>query len=189
MLGRRRIAAGALLVATGAYFGVPVHSLAAESLQIGVVNEITGAQAEAGALQFDRVLVRERQSARQTYFVALLSVVDLVAGETIPWDRAFAVENGPSGFNPASPSYFPKQRFLMLMKNARLDDDTLLRALRDACLANGGLVSGANVTRYGGRSPAAYMRRWGRWRNALVALREWVERHDPGFAYIAALPD
>ena len=77
---------------------------------------------------------------------------------------------------------------LVVMKNARLDDDTLLRALRDACLANGGLVSGANVTRYGGRSPAAYMRRWGRWRNALVALREWVERHDPGFAYIAALP-
>jgi uncharacterized protein YcbX len=44
----------------------------------------------------------------------------LSAGKTIPFDRAYAVENGPTGFDPADPKYFPKIRFLMLMKNARL---------------------------------------------------------------------
>jgi hypothetical protein len=38
----------------------------------------------------------------------------------LPFDRAYAIENGPSGFDPAQPAYFPKQRFLMLMRNARL---------------------------------------------------------------------
>jgi uncharacterized protein YcbX len=44
----------------------------------------------------------------------------LSAGQTIPADRLYAIENGPSGFDPAAPAYFPKQRFLMLMKNERL---------------------------------------------------------------------
>lgn len=44
----------------------------------------------------------------------------LAAGATIPFDRAYAVENGPSGFDPAQPQYLPKQRFLMLMRNERL---------------------------------------------------------------------
>jgi uncharacterized protein len=44
----------------------------------------------------------------------------LEVGRTLPADRAFAIENGPSGFDPAAPAYFPKQRFLMLMKNERL---------------------------------------------------------------------
>jgi uncharacterized protein YcbX len=44
----------------------------------------------------------------------------LAAGQTIPADRLYAIENGPSGFDPAAPAYFPKQRFLMLMRNERL---------------------------------------------------------------------
>jgi uncharacterized protein len=44
----------------------------------------------------------------------------LTAGGTIPSDRLYAVENGPSGFDPAAPGYLPKTRFLMLMKNGRL---------------------------------------------------------------------
>jgi hypothetical protein len=44
----------------------------------------------------------------------------LNVGQTLPYDRHYAVENGPSGFDPAAPRYFPKQRFLMLMRNARL---------------------------------------------------------------------
>ena len=32
----------------------------------------------------------------------------------------YAIENGPSGFDAAAPGYLPKQRFLMLMRNARL---------------------------------------------------------------------
>lgn len=41
-------------------------------------------------------------------------------GATLPADRLYAIENGPSGFDPAAPAYFPKQRFLMLMRNERL---------------------------------------------------------------------
>jgi uncharacterized protein YcbX len=44
----------------------------------------------------------------------------LTQGETIPCDRLYAIENGPSGFDPGAPAYFPKQRFLMLMRNERL---------------------------------------------------------------------
>jgi len=46
--------------------------------------------------------------------------VALAPGATLPADRLYAIENGPSGFNPAAPAYFPKQRFLMLMRNERL---------------------------------------------------------------------
>src|SRR5215475_6320406 len=44
----------------------------------------------------------------------------LAPGKTIPADRRYAIENGPSGFDPAAPSYLPKIRFLMLMRNERL---------------------------------------------------------------------
>ena len=49
-----------------------------------------------------------------------LATVDLVAGETMPFDRAFAVENGPSGFDPAAPKHLPKMLFFCLMKNPTL---------------------------------------------------------------------
>lgn len=44
----------------------------------------------------------------------------LSPGATIIGDRSYAIENGLSGFDPATPAYLPKQRFLMLMKNGRL---------------------------------------------------------------------
>lgn len=44
----------------------------------------------------------------------------LEPGKTLPADRLYAIENGPSGFEPDAPRYFPKQRFLMLMRNGRL---------------------------------------------------------------------
>ena len=49
-----------------------------------------------------------------------LERVQLTPGQTIPADRLYAIENGPTGFDPAAPAYFPKQRFLMLMRNERL---------------------------------------------------------------------
>jgi uncharacterized protein YcbX len=49
-----------------------------------------------------------------------LARAQLAAGETIPGDRLYAIENGPSGFDPAAPRHQPKQRYLMLMKNERL---------------------------------------------------------------------
>jgi uncharacterized protein YcbX len=45
---------------------------------------------------------------------------ELASGRTIACDRMYAIENGPSGFDPVNPAYLPKQRFLMLMRNARL---------------------------------------------------------------------
>lgn len=49
-----------------------------------------------------------------------LSSVEVEAGKPIAGDRAFAIENGPSGFDPANPKKIPKIRFLCLMRNARL---------------------------------------------------------------------
>lgn len=44
----------------------------------------------------------------------------LSAGETLPDDRSYAIENGPSGFDSAAPAHLPKSRFLMLMRSERL---------------------------------------------------------------------
>lgn len=44
----------------------------------------------------------------------------LSRGATVPHDRLYAIENGPSGFDPAAPAYLPKTYFLMLMRNERL---------------------------------------------------------------------
>jgi hypothetical protein len=49
-----------------------------------------------------------------------LSAVELLPGGTFPMDRAFALENGPSGFDPAAPSWQPKIKFLCLMRNAAI---------------------------------------------------------------------
>jgi uncharacterized protein YcbX len=49
-----------------------------------------------------------------------LQRVALAPGQTVPGDRLYAIENGPSGFDPAAPKYQPKMRFLMLMRNERL---------------------------------------------------------------------
>jgi uncharacterized protein YcbX len=60
-----------------------------------------------------------------------LAQTRLTPGDTIPGDRAYAIENGPSGFDPAAPVHFRKVHFLMLMRNERLaelrtsfDEDT-----------------------------------------------------------------
>jgi uncharacterized protein len=44
----------------------------------------------------------------------------LAVCQTLPADRLYAIENGPSGFDPAAPRHQPKQRYLMLMRNERL---------------------------------------------------------------------
>ena len=49
-----------------------------------------------------------------------LQDVVLEARAYFPGDRLFAVENGPSGFDPANPQHQPKIKFLMLMRNEAL---------------------------------------------------------------------
>jgi uncharacterized protein YcbX len=47
---------------------------------------------------------------------------ELTSGRTLPCDRMYAIENGPSGFDPAQPRYSPKFKYLELMRNARLGE-------------------------------------------------------------------
>jgi len=77
-----------------------------------------------------------------------LQSAEIEAGGTMPFDRAFAIENGPIGFDAEAPAYYPKTRFLMLMKNERIaefstrfDETTgVLRIFRgDALLVEGPL--------------------------------------------------
>jgi len=49
-----------------------------------------------------------------------LTRVALAVGETLPLDRAWAIENGPGRFDPDNPKYLPKIHFLMLMRDERL---------------------------------------------------------------------
>lgn len=49
-----------------------------------------------------------------------LQTTALQPGGTLSADRRYAIENGPIGFDPADPKYYPKIRFLMLMRNERL---------------------------------------------------------------------
>ena len=49
-----------------------------------------------------------------------LDSVELRPGETLPFDRAYAIENGPGRFDPAQPRHLPKINFLMLMRDERL---------------------------------------------------------------------
>ena len=68
-----------------------------------------------------------------------LASVKLDVGMTVPFDRAYAIENGPGRFDPENPRHLPKINFLMLMRNERLaaleaqfDDETqTLTILRD----------------------------------------------------------
>ena len=76
-----------------------------------------------------------------------LTCVDLVAGATMPFDRAYAIENGHGRFDPDAPRHLPKVNFVMLMRNerlanleARFDDATttltILRAGRQVARGN-----------------------------------------------------
>jgi uncharacterized protein len=60
-----------------------------------------------------------------------LECIPLKAGHTVPYDRAYAIENGLGRFDPEHPAHLPKINFLMLMRNERLatlqtkfDDET-----------------------------------------------------------------
>jgi MOSC domain-containing protein len=71
-----------------------------------------------------------------------LDRVRLQPGGTFPLDRAYAIGNGPTGFDPAAPSYLPKARFLMLMRNERLAalDTTLDDATRTLTIRRDGRI-------------------------------------------------
>lgn len=49
-----------------------------------------------------------------------MASAELTSGATLRNDRAYALENGPSGFDPAAPNWQPKIKFLCLMRNAKI---------------------------------------------------------------------
>ena len=59
-----------------------------------------------------------------------LQSVKLRPGETLPFDRAYAIENGAGRFDANAPRHLPKITFLMLMRDERLA--TLRSAFDDA---------------------------------------------------------
>jgi uncharacterized protein len=67
----------------------------------------------------------------------------LQAGETLKADRRYAIENGPSGFDPAEPKWMPKPHFLMLQRDEWLaplrthfdDEKHVLTIRRDGAIA------------------------------------------------------
>jgi uncharacterized protein YcbX len=66
-----------------------------------------------------------------------LETAGLLPGETILNDRAFAIENGASGFDPGNPAWLPKVKFLCLMSipelaalETRFDDASSRFSLR-----------------------------------------------------------
>jgi uncharacterized protein YcbX len=83
-----------------------------------------------------------------------LARTTLTPGGTVPFDRAYAIENGPSGFDPQTPKTLPKTQFLMLMRQARLaelhsrfDDTTHTLTIR----RNGAVVVAARLDTGDGR--------------------------------------
>lgn len=49
-----------------------------------------------------------------------LESVELSPMQTLPFDRAYAIENGPGPFDPANPQHLQKIHFVMLMRNEEL---------------------------------------------------------------------
>jgi uncharacterized protein YcbX len=93
-----------------------------------------------------------------------LPAVRLEPGQTLPADRKYAIENGPSGFDPVAPAYLPKSRFLMLMRNERLaqldtryDDASRTLVIRDEGRE---LARGDLSTREGRLAIEAFFRRF-----------------------------
>jgi uncharacterized protein YcbX len=81
-----------------------------------------------------------------------LPSVALAAGQTLPADRRYAIENGPSGFDPAAPKWMSKAYFLMLMRDewlaglqTRFDDaSNVLTIHRNGAIAAQGDLETAN---------------------------------------------
>src|SRR5712672_811196 len=84
-----------------------------------------------------------------------LPAIALSVGQTLPADRRYAIENGPSGFDPADPKWMVKAYFLMLQRDewlaglqTRFDDASSVLTIRD----NGAIAAEGNLETADGRS-------------------------------------
>ena len=83
-----------------------------------------------------------------------LSRTELSPGQTLLADRRYAIENGPSGFDPAEPKWLPKPHFLMLMRDewlaglrTQFDDSSNVLSINH----NGRIVAQGNLATPEGR--------------------------------------
>lgn len=81
--------------------------------------------------------------------------VALGVGQTLPADRRYAIENGPSGFDPADPKWMAKAYFLMVMRDEWLaalhthfDDASNVLTIR----RNGAIAAEGNLETAEGRA-------------------------------------
>lgn len=76
-----------------------------------------------------------------------LALVELSPGATVPFDRAYAIENGPGAFDEAAPRHLPKVAFLCLMRDERLATlhSTFVPATSTLSLARDGVVVAQGV--------------------------------------------
>jgi len=81
--------------------------------------------------------------------------VALGVGQTLPADRRYAIENGPSGFDPAEPKWMVKAYFLMLMRDewlaalhSHFDDESGVLTIR----RNGAVAAQGNLETAEGRA-------------------------------------
>ena len=81
--------------------------------------------------------------------------VELKVGETLRSDRRYAIENGPSGFDPSAPKWLAKPHFLMLQRDewlaplrAHFDDDSHVLTLR----RDGAMVAQGDLETVAGRA-------------------------------------
>jgi len=84
-----------------------------------------------------------------------LARAELKPGQTLLADRRYAIENGPSGFDPAAPAWMSKAYFLMLMRdewlaglNTHFDDATYTLTIRH----NGKVAAQGNLETAQGRA-------------------------------------
>jgi uncharacterized protein YcbX len=84
-----------------------------------------------------------------------LTRAELEPGQTLLADRRYAIENGPSGFDPAEPKWLAKPHFLMLMRDEWLaglqthfdDESQVLTIRRDGEIAAQGSLATAEGRR------------------------------------------
>ena len=83
-----------------------------------------------------------------------LSRTELSPGQTLLADRRYAIENGPSGFDPGEPKWLPKPHFLMLMRDewlaglrTQFDDSTNVLSINH----NGDIVAQGDLSTPAGR--------------------------------------
>jgi hypothetical protein len=70
----------------------------------------------------------------------------------------------------------------------RADDEELLRAMRDAFIAGGGVLTRSRFRKFARFGDDVYAKRWGGWSNVLLHFKEWVEETEPTFPHLADLP-